>query len=199
MARDADAPPMAQKVAAAISHALSPAGVAVLVFGGILWPKGGGSAVPLLISVAAFAGLPAAALLTVATRHGVGDVYDPPPALRQRFLWLGTVCYLLGYLLLEWLAVAAAMRWAAATFAAGAAAVWVVDRRWKISIHNTGAGGGAALLAAAAEPHLWPLWALLPVVVGWARWVRGAHTVPQVVAGAALGAAIALLLRGAFA
>lgn len=185
-------------LAAGISHVLSPAGVAILVFSGILWPHGADGAMPLAVCISVFAGLPGATLLLLGSRTGQGDVYDPPPVLRQRFLLLGTCCYLAGYVLFEWLGLAPLLRWAAATFTAGAAAVWLVDRRWKISIHNTGAGGGAALLAGVVGPNLWPLCAVLPIVVGWARWTRRAHTVPQLVAGAALGAAIALLLRGAF-
>jgi hypothetical protein len=74
------------------------------------------------------------------------------------------------------------------------AAVTVV---WKISIHCAVASGSAALLCLSYGPLLLPVFLLvaLPVVtlLGWARVASADHTVPQVVAGAVLGAGAAAL------
>jgi hypothetical protein len=68
---------------------------------------------------------------------------------------------------------------------------------WKISIHCAVASGSAALLCLSYGPLLLPVFLLvaLPVVtlLGWARVASADHTVPQVVAGAVLGAAAAAL------
>jgi hypothetical protein len=149
----------------------------------------------LVVALTLLGVLPAVILLILARRADLADVYDPPKDLRQRFLMAGTVCYLIGYVFLFGIDASSQARWMAATFALGAACVWLIDRWWKISIHNAGAGGGAALMAASLDPAWWPVVGLLPALVGWARWRAGAHSVPQLAAGAALGAAVALSLR----
>ncbi len=181
-----------------ITHLLSPPGLALVVF---LWlPVGddplksaGGKALAILL----FSIGPAALLGWLARGGGVDDIYDPPRPLRRRFLLVGTLCYAVGFALLQGLQMPPLQRWAAASFAVGAAGVGLVNRRWKISIHTTGAGGGAALAATLVQAAWWPLCALLPLAAGWARWRRQAHSPAQLVAGAALGAAITLLLRAA--
>ena len=110
-------------------------------------------------------------------------------------LLVGTACYLLGYAAVVGLDLNDGLRWMGLTFSAGAAAVWGIDRFWKISIHTTGVGGGVVLLAG-ISPELWPVWGVLPLAAGWARWRRGAHNQLQLVAGTALGAMLAWLLRG---
>lgn len=63
---------------------------------------------------------------------------------------------------------------------------------WQISVHNSVAGGTAMILALVFGP-----WALLPAAagacaIGWSRLALRAHTLPQVLAGTALGATAAL-------
>ena len=181
-----------------ITHLLSPPGLALIVF---LWLPAGddplsaawGKALAILL----FSIGPAALLGWLARGGGVDDIYDPPRPLRRRFLLVGTLCYAVGFALLQGLQMPPVQRWAAASFAVGAAGVGLVNRRWKISIHTTGAGGGAALAATLVEAAWWPLCALLPLAAGWARWRRQAHSPAQLVAGAVLGAAVTLLLRPA--
>ncbi len=184
--------------AVGVSHTLSPAGVATLVLAAMALRSPDGAPVPLwgaLVGIAVYALVPAAVLLVLARRSGAADVFDPSKAVRRRMLLAGTICYLMGYGVIEIVGLGSGMRWVGATFAAGAAAVWAIDRGWKISIHNTGAGGGAVLLLE-LSPELWPFWGLLPLVVGWARWQRGAHDLAQLAAGAALGGGLAWFLRG---
>ena len=178
----------------ALSHMLSPAGIAVLVLVCLLAKEGLGLA-EMFIWAVFYVMVPAIVLLGMARRTGAIDVYDPSPRIRQSMLLAGTVCYLLGYVVVLNLDLNPELRWAGGTFAAAAASVLGIDRAWKISIHNTGAGGGTVLLVG-ITPDLWPLWCILPVAVGWARWRRGAHNLLQVVVGSALGASLAWLLRG---
>ena len=67
--------------------------------------------------------------------------------------------------------------------------VWLISRHWKISIHAAGVGGGTVILLVTGGSGLWPV-AIAPVAVGWARLQLGAHTLWQLVAGIALGAAV---------
>jgi hypothetical protein len=69
------------------------------------------------------------------------------------------------------------------------AAVTVV---WKISIHCAVASGSVAVLALTFGPWLLCGYGLV-ALLGWSRVAMGDHTVPQVVAGAVLGAAAAVL------
>jgi hypothetical protein len=186
--------------AGVLSHILSPAGVAVLVMTvlAVRGTDGGGVALETaLAAVVAFAVIPALVVLIQARSGDTGDVYAPEPAVRRRMLMAGTVCYLMGYVVSEVFCKSPGLHWAGATFSAAAAAVWGIDRVWKISIHNTGAGGGAVLLTQ-LSPELWPLWGFLPVVVGWARWRRGAHDLAQLAAGTALGGSLAWFLQGRY-
>jgi membrane-associated phospholipid phosphatase len=69
---------------------------------------------------------------------------------------------------------------------------------WKISFHTAVVAAAAAVLTLLGGPW-WALsWAAVPLV-GWARLVLRAHTLPQVVAGLVVGAGIStavLLLAG---
>ena len=73
---------------------------------------------------------------------------------------------------------------------AGVAVALVVSAFWKISIHTSVTAGSATILALVFGP-----WALvltpLVIAVAWARVRLGAHTVSQVLVGAAVGAAVA--------
>ena len=73
---------------------------------------------------------------------------------------------------------------------AGVAVALLISTFWKISIHTSVTAGSATILAIVFGP-----WALvlapLVVAVAWARVRLRAHTVGQVVVGAAVGAAVA--------
>ena len=72
----------------------------------------------------------------------------------------------------------------------GLLAVLLLTRAWKVSIHTSVAGGLLGVLVILFGP-----WALLGLpalaAVAWSRTVLDAHTWPQVVVGAALGALVA--------
>lgn len=73
---------------------------------------------------------------------------------------------------------------------AGVAVALLVSSIWKISIHTSVTAGSATILAIVFGP-----WALLlgsvVAAVAWARVRLGAHTVSQVLVGAAVGAGVA--------
>lgn len=62
--------------------------------------------------------------------------------------------------------------------------------RWKVSVHAAVLAGSVVMLAVAASP-MWLFGLLAVPVVGWARVRLGAHTLGQVLAGAALGLVVA--------
>ena len=73
---------------------------------------------------------------------------------------------------------------------AGVAVALLISTFWKISIHTSVTAGSATILVLVFGP--WAL-ALVPLVfaVAWARVALRAHTVSQVLVGAAVGAAVA--------
>lgn len=76
---------------------------------------------------------------------------------------------------------------------AGLLVVLVVSRWWKISIHLATAGGLLAVLTVLFGP--WALTgAILLATIAWSRTVLGAHTWPQVIVGAVVGASVAATL-----
>lgn len=70
------------------------------------------------------------------------------------------------------------------------AGLMAITVKWKISVHSAVASGAVAMLALAYGPWML-LGYVLVALVGWSRIALRDHTPAQVVAGAALGAAIA--------
>jgi membrane-associated phospholipid phosphatase len=64
---------------------------------------------------------------------------------------------------------------------------------WQISLHNSVAGGTVTVLALAFGPVVLAVSVVGAAAIGWSRLVLRAHTVAQVVAGTALGAASGLV------
>jgi membrane-associated phospholipid phosphatase len=79
---------------------------------------------------------------------------------------------------------------------ASVAALAVVTTAWKISIHCAVASGSVAILALSFGPLVLIAYALV-AVLGWSRVALADHTVAQVVVGAVLGAAAAVLAYAA--
>ena len=180
-----------------LSHLFSPAAMAVWVFSGlVILRPGEGDWKALGIALFLFTLLPCAVMVLL-RRRGLEDVYDPGPFLRQRILLMGTACYLAGFLALSAMDAAPAMTWSAASITVAAAAVRVVDRFWKISIHSVGVAAGVFVLMTVGGTGQWPLLAA-PPLAAWARLRLGAHTVAQVLAGILLGALVPALLMPHF-
>jgi hypothetical protein len=182
-----------------ISHLLSPAAVALAVFGGLTsWRGWGQYWICGLVGIGFYTVVPGFVLALLKRRGEItGDIYDPPPQMRERILLAGAACYLAGCGSLVLCEAPSVMLWAGATFLCGALLVWVIGKRWKISIHAGGVSGGGTILLAVGGGELWPLVAAVPLV-GWARLQRRAHTPAQVVAGLGMGVLLATLLRPLF-
>jgi len=76
------------------------------------------------------------------------------------------------------------------------AALALVTTVWKVSIHCAVASGSVAILALSFGPLVLIAYALV-AVLGWSRVALADHTVAQVVVGAVLGAAAAVLAYAA--
>ena len=176
-----------------LSHLFSPAAMAAWVFAGLALLRPGETGWKALgIALALFTLLPCA-VMALLRRRGLEDVYDPGPLLRQRILLAGTACYLAGFLLLAAVGAAPVVTWSAASITLAAAAVRLIDRFWKISIHSVGVAAGVFVLMSVGGAGKWPLLAA-PPLAAWARLRLGAHTLPQVLAGILLGALVPALL-----
>ena len=187
------APDWQHRFARFLSHLFSPAAMAVWVFAGLgILRPGETDWKALGIALALFTLLPCAVMVLL-RRRGLEDVYAPEPALRQRILLMGTACYLTGFLVLSAVDAAPIMTWSAASITLAAAAVRVIDRFWKISIHSVGVAAGVFVLVTVGGAGQWPQLAA-PPLVAWARLRLGAHTVPQLLAGILLGALVPALL-----
>ncbi len=77
-----------------------------------------------------------------------------------------------------------------AAMGAGLAAVLVVSRFWKVSIHSAVAGGTTIVLALVFGPALF-VFGLLAGAAAWSRIVLDDHSAAQVIVGLVIGAAIA--------
>ena len=69
----------------------------------------------------------------------------------------------------------------------------VITRYWKISLHVVGMAGAVTVFVLMFGPRFLFLSALV-VLVGWARWQVGAHTLPQALAGTALAVSVTVTL-----
>jgi hypothetical protein len=78
---------------------------------------------------------------------------------------------------------------------AGLIAVLAVSQVWKISIHAAVAGGTTVVLALMFGPVLL-VFGLVALAAAWSRTVLDDHSVPQVVVGLCLGAAVAAAVFG---
>ena len=80
-----------------------------------------------------------------------------------------------------------------AAMVAGAVIALTITVVWKISLHAGVAGSAAMCACALFGWWLWPVW-LLVAAVGWSRVKLRDHTLAQVVAGTAIGAASATVV-----
>ncbi len=79
---------------------------------------------------------------------------------------------------------------------AGLLSVLAVSRVWKVSIHAAVAGGTTVVLALLFGPVLLTF-GLVALAAAWSRTILDDHSVPQVVVGLFLGAAVAAVVFGA--
>ena len=105
---------------------------------------------------------------------------------RARPLIGGVLSYLLGVVLLYAIGAPRICTVMMLSYALSTAVVMLISTRWKISIHATGVMGPAMVLSMVYWPWGLVMFAILPPVM-WSRYVRGKHTLLQLVGGAVYG------------
>jgi len=170
--------------------------VTVLAVG---WHADGRAGLGWGLLAAVFAGVVPAAFLSYGVRRGLWDDRTVG-ARRPRLVVLGFITASVAAGLVV-LLVAGAPRLLTGylAFMLGSVAVLAaITFVWKISIHCAVASGSVAILAFTYGP-LVLLGYVLVALLCWARVALGDHTVPQVIAGSALGAGAAALAYAALA
>jgi membrane-associated phospholipid phosphatase len=135
-------------------------------------------------------GIPMAYVVRGVRRGRLGDHHIPDRRHRRGPLLFGALSSLIGTAAL---AVLGAPRDLVALLAAGLTGLLVfaaVTVFWKMSFHTGVAAGTVAVLIAVYGPWAWLAAPLIPLIA-WSRLRLSAHTKPQVIAGALVGAAIA--------
>jgi hypothetical protein len=177
--------PRTRRTAIFISHLLNPSMVALAVFVGLGWFRGG-VWWPAAIGVVIYSIIPGAVLIALRSVGYISALYPEDRVQRSPLLLLGASCYLLGIPVLGFFGAPGIMLGAGAVFCGNALLVWQINRWWKISIHAVGVGAGIAILMSVGGFGLWPLLLALPVV-GWSRWALQSHSLGQLTSGAVLG------------
>ncbi|MEU7908108.1 phosphoesterase PA-phosphatase [Actinoplanes sp. NPDC049118] len=145
------------------------------------------------VAVAFVSAAPLAYILFRVRRRTLTDVHIGVREHRRLPLLVGLVTVLAGLALLAATGAPRELLALIAAIVVLAVATIAITGLWKISVHATVAMMTVGVLVALFGPWLW---LTLPVValIGWARVALADHTVPQVLAGAALG----LCVAGAF-
>jgi hypothetical protein len=150
----------------------------------------------LLWWIMAVAGISVAPFLFVLRGVRRGRYSDHHVSVReQRFIPLlfGLGCMAIALVLLYFLG---ASRVLIATVSAAIVACGIsllITRHWKISLHLVGMAGAVTVFVLIFGPILLVLSPLV-VIVAWARWQVGAHTLLQAVAGTFLAASVTVTL-----
>ena len=113
-----------------------------------------------------------------------GDVYRRED--RAKPLMFGIMSYVVGIVLLYFVGAPHITVVMMVSYAVCTVAVLLISTRWKISIHATGVMGPAMVLSMVYWPWGLVMFAILPPVM-WSRYVRGKHTLLQLVGGAVYG------------
>lgn len=202
--------PFGYRLASGISYLINPLILPPTEFGLVLWHFGAGAKEiggVVAIGLVFFFLIPLAYVASMVRRGKAETLEVRSRGLRTGPFLFGIASYAIGLVFL-WMAVETArpiMLALAAIYPINTALVALINLRWKISVHATSiAGLLAALLVVAEFPSTFPTlgivtvasvvpWLLLIPVVMWARVRSGAHTVPQVVGGAAFGFGVTLL------
>ena len=153
---------------------------------GLLW-----AALTLLIVT----GIPLAYLILGRQRGWVSDLELSRREERPRFILVSLSSDVLALLVLRFLDGPHLLTMIVLTYFCLAIVMFAISSFWKISMHMAGVGGfSTALVFVFGAPALWALLSL--PLVAWARLHRRKHDIPQLVAGALVGAMITALVFG---
>ncbi|GAB2468053.1 hypothetical protein GCM10027187_40300 [Streptosporangium sandarakinum] len=135
-------------------------------------------------------GVPAVVIFGGVRRGWFGDWHIGERSQRPKLVAVIVALVVLTLALLMVLGAPAVMVASVAIMLATLAVVGPITLRWKISFHSAVAAGAVVMLTAVlpAAPVL-VAGAVAVALIGWSRIVLGDHTVRQVLAGAAAGAA----------
>lgn len=195
------------RLASAISYLLNPLILPPIAFVLIQWHFGAGGREVIqtfIVSLTFFCLIPFANVIGMVWRGEAKTLEVREQKARTKPLLVGIVSYILGLMALAFMTqtATALVVLVAALFPLNAALILLINRRWKISAHVSSLAGfvsGLLFIAVAAWQSplsttesvltagtMVPLLILVPLLM-WARVRAGAHTVGQVVAGAAFG------------
>jgi hypothetical protein len=150
------------------------------------------------VAVLFFAAAPYAMVALGVRRGRFSDMHMRRRADRPVVLTIALVSMAVGWWVLRLLGASGELRGLIAAILVMALVALLVTLAWKISLHGATSGlAVAALVITFGRPLL--LGGLAVVAVGWARVSMGDHTVPQFVAGVALGVLAAVLVMPAVA
>jgi hypothetical protein len=136
------------------------------------------------------------AYLTLGKRLGwVSDFEMTRRAERPRFILVSLSSDVLALLVLRFLGGPHLLTMIVLTYFCLAIVMFAISSFWKISMHMAGVGGFSTALVFVFGPPALLAFLSLPLVA-WARWHRRKHDIPQLVAGALVGAMITALVFG---
>ncbi len=150
-----------------------------------------GAVLPTLISVFTMAVAPYGATIWLARAGKVDGRFVADRSQRMPILLATLVVVIAGAVAVVLLQAPSSLVRLSVAAVAALMIVMVITLRWKISIHATIAAFFAGLQVALFGP-IGLIAMLIPLLVVWARYRLRAHTAGQLIAGLALGAALAL-------
>ena len=151
---------------------------------GLLW-----AALTLLIVT----GIPLAYLILGRQRGWVSDLELSRREERPRFILVSLSSDVLALLVLRFLDGPHLLTMIVLTYFCLAIVMFAISSFWKISMHMAGVGGFSTALVFVFGPPALLAFLSLPLVA-WARWHRRKHDIPQLVAGALVGALVTALV-----
>jgi len=178
-------PALADRVAYGLSLVLNPLTVEGLA---VLWPWTRGDVLGSLLGLTVVGTVLATALAYI--RANDTDVFLTRKEDRLPLIAVGGACNGAGALAARLLDASPLASAILLTYALACLIVYLVTRRWKISIHASSAGTLIGLLCYAGDWGLLTAWLPVAGAVCWARLRMNAHTLDQIVLGTAGGAAL---------
>jgi len=146
-----------------------------------------------ILTLVIVTGIPLAYLIIGRKRGWVTDMEMTQRSERPRFILVSLSSDLFAILLLSALHGPHLLIVIVLAYFCLAITMLTISNYWKISLHMAGVGGfSIALLFVFGLPSLWALLSL--PLVAWARLHRRKHTIPQLIAGAMIGALVTALV-----
>lgn len=185
-----------ERLARLVSEVFNPLFVALPTFLIIALASAPDVARALLWWIIAVAGISVAPLLFIWRGVRKGRYSDHHVSVReQRFVPLvfGLGCMLIAFCALYFLGVSRVLIATVIAVIVACGITLLITRYWKISLHLIGIAGTVTVFVLLFGPRLLLLTPLV-VIVGWARWRVGAHTLLQALAGSALALGVTVAI-----